>query len=211
MPHPLSEARVRAQRYWYRDGLAEIPLGIVQLLMSGSNLIAALGDRTSSWFEAVTLIYLVLFAVLAVFASRIMAAVRERITYPRSGYVDYGESVRKRRFWVLAVLAAVISVLALRYAGRAGWDPARWLQWTPAVGGLTTGAVGVYVTVRYGLPRFLVVGAFAIILGVMVSIEYPPRLAMGIWLAGVGCAWLCSGGLTLWNYLRSTPPSADET
>jgi hypothetical protein len=77
--------------------------------------------------------------------------------------------------------------------------------------GLTTGAVGVYVTVCYGLPRFLVVGALAIILGVVVSIEYPPRLAMAIWLAGVGCAWLCSGGLTLWNYLRSAPPSADET
>ena len=214
MPHPLFEARVRAQRYWYRDGLAEIPLGIVQLLMSGSNLIAALGDRTSSWFEPVTLIYAVLFAVLAVFASRIMAAVRERITYPRSGYVDYGESVRKRRIWigmVLAVLATVIGVLALRYSGRAGWDPARWLQWTPAVAGLTTGAVGVYVTVRYGLPRFLVVGALAIILGVMVSSEYPPRLALAIWLASIGCAWLCSGGLTLWNYLRSAPLSADET
>lgn len=182
--------------------------------MSGSNLIAALGDRTSSWFEPVTLIYAVLFAVLAVLASRIMAAVRERITYPRSGYVDYGESVRKRRIWigmVLAVLATVIGVLALRYAGRAGWAPARWLQWTPAVAGLTTGAVGVYVTVRYGLPRFLVVGALAIILGVMVSSEYPPKLALAIWLAGIGCAWLCSGGLTLWNYLRSAPLSADET
>jgi uncharacterized membrane protein HdeD (DUF308 family) len=202
---------MRAQRYWYRDGLTEIPLGIVQLLLSGSDLIEALGNRTSSWYVPVILIYAVLFIGLAAFASRIMAAVRERITYPRSGYVH--ESGRKRRIvvgMVLALLVTVTGVLALRYAGRAGLDPARWVQWTPAVCGLTTGAVGVYVTVRYGLPRFLVVGVLAIILGVVVPIEYPPRLAMAIWLAGVGCAWMCSGGVTLWNYLRTVPPSADE-
>jgi hypothetical protein len=111
---------------------------------------------------------------------------------------------------VLALLVAVTCVLALRYAGRAGLDPARLVQWTPAVLGLMTAAGGVYVTVRYGLPRFLVVGVLAIILGVVVSIEYPYRLAMAIWLAVVGCAWLCSGGVTLWNYLRTVPPSADE-
>ena len=76
--------------------------------------------------------------------------------------------------------------------------------------GLTTGAVGVYVTVRYGLARFLVLGLLAVVLGIVVSIEYPLRLAMAIWLAGMGCAWLCSGGLTLWNYLRTATPSAGE-
>jgi hypothetical protein len=210
MAGPLLEARIRAQRYWYRDGLAEIPLGIVQLLMSGSGFIGALGNRTSSWFVPVYLIYTVVFVAFAVFASRIMAAVRERITYPRSGYMRPRLSGWRRHGLMLAAVTGAL--VALRYAGRAGgWDPDRWVQWLPAVGGLTTAAVGVYVTLRYGLPRFLVVGVLAIILGVVVSIEYPPRLAMAIWLAGVGCAWLCSGGATLWNYLRVAPPSANET
>ena len=212
MPDAIFEARMRAQRYWYRDGLVEIPLGVLQLLLSGSELIEALGNRTSSWYVPVILTYTVLFFGLAVSASRIMAAVRQRITYPRSGYVH--ESGQKRRTvagMVLALLVALTVVLILRYAGRAGLDPARLVQWTPAVLGLMTGAGGVYVTVRYGLPRFLVVGVLAIILGVVVSIEYPYRLAMAIWLAVVGCAWLCSGGVTLWNYLRTALPSADET
>jgi len=34
---------------------------------------------------------------------------------------------------------------------------------------------------------------------------------MAIWLAGVGYAWLCSGGVTLWNYRQTAPLSADET
>jgi hypothetical protein len=217
MADPLLETRIRAQRYWYRDGLSEIPLGIVQLLMSGSNFIAALGNRTSTWYVPVILIYTALFVALAVSASRIMAAVRERITYPRSGYVRPRLTGWKCQVvsmgLALLMLATVTGALvALRYAGRAGgWDPDRWVQWLPAVCGLTTGAVGAYVTVRYGLQRFLLVGVLAIILGVGVSIEYPPRLATAIWLAGVGCAWLCSGGVTLWSYLRTAPPAADET
>jgi hypothetical protein len=214
MADPITEARIRARRYWYRDGLTEIPLGIVQLLLGGSDLILALANRTSSWFVPVNLLYTVSMIVLAVFASRIMAALRERLTYPRSGYVDYGESVRKLRIgvgMVLVTLVAAAVVLASRYAGRVGLDPSRLTQWAPAVCGLTTGAVGVYVTVRYGLPRFLVVGVLATILGVVVCVEYPPMLATAIWLSAVGCAWLCSGGVALWNYLRTTAPAADAT
>jgi hypothetical protein len=112
---------------------------------------------------------------------------------------------------VLAILASVIGVLALRYAGVGGWDPDHWIQWLPAVGGLTVGAVSVYVSVRQGLPRYLVVGLLSFVLGVAVSIEYPLKLAMAIWLAGNGCAWLCSGGVALWNFVRTTPPSTAET
>ena len=48
MPAPILEARVRAQRYWYRDGLIEIVVGIVLLLMSSECLIVALGQRRAT-------------------------------------------------------------------------------------------------------------------------------------------------------------------
>jgi hypothetical protein len=213
MPDPLVEARKRAQRFWYRDGLDEIRVGIIILLYCGFTLVTHVINSGSSWYMPVTLIYLLLLFALAACAPRIMAAMRERITYPRSGYVDYGGSVRKRRIAVgaLAILATVTAAPALRYVVASGWDFDHWMQRLPAVGGLTVGAVLMYVYVRYGLPRFLLMGLFSIILGVAVSIEYPIRLGIAIWLAGVGCAWLCSGGVTLWNYLRTTPPSADET
>ncbi len=78
MPDPLREARVRAQRYWYRDGLSEITAGAVFLLVSGSNLINALGNRTSSWFEPAFLIYTLLFAALAIFSRRISLPPHEK-------------------------------------------------------------------------------------------------------------------------------------
>jgi hypothetical protein len=212
MSDPLLEARIRAQRFLYRDGLTEIVPGIVFVLQGGWLLFNHLVTSRSSWYLPLALIYVLLLAAFAMSARRITAAIRERITYLRSGYVDYGESVRKRRIRVgtaLAVLAIVACVMFL--ADQAGWNLDHWIQWLPAVGGLTTGAVCVYVTLRYGLPRFLVLGVLSVILGVAVSIEYPLKLAMAIWLAANGCAWLCSGGLTLWNYVRTEPPSAAET
>jgi hypothetical protein len=128
----------------------------------------------------------------------------ERITYPRSGYVAPGGTMRRLCIWIVAstILAVVTAELAFRYASVVGWDSDRWVQWTPAVAGLTNWAVSVFVSVRYGLLRYLLVG-FA------VSIECPLRLATEIWLAGVGCAWLCSGGVTVWNFVRTTPLFAD--
>jgi hypothetical protein len=199
MPDPIVEARIRAQSFWYRDGLAEIWLGIFFLIEAGSI------PFQGSWFA--TLIYIV---VLVGFV-RIMRRVRERITYPRSGYVMPGESVRKFRAWFVAVaIPAIIAVaLAFRYRDAIGWDPNRWVQWLPVVVGLLTFAVSAYVSVRYRLPRYLLVGLFSFILGVAVSIEcLPMKLATAIWLAGVGCAWLCAGGVALRHYLRTTPPTA---
>jgi hypothetical protein len=201
MADPMLEARIRAQRYWYRDGLTEMFLGIVMLLQAG--LIPFQG----SWFA--TPIYII---VLVGFV-RIQRKIRERITYPRSGYAEPGESVRKLRIWIVAVsIPAVVALaLAFRYGDAIGWDPDRWVQWLPVVAGLLSFAVSAYVSVRYRLPRYLVVGLFSFILGVAVSIEYPLRLATAIWLAGVGCAWLCAGGYTLRNYLRNTPQIAYRT
>ena len=216
MTDPLRDARIRAQRFWYLDGLTEIVAGIVQLLMSAWLLVSAPGNSTSSWFLPAAVSYILLLVALAICAPRIMATLRERITYPRSGYVDHGESQRKRSIvvaLVVALLSTVVGLLARRYAGdAAAWDAARWIQWLPAGIGLVTGALSVYVGVRQGLPRFYLVGAVAIILGVAMSIEYPLRLATVIYLAGIGCALLSSGGFTLWKYLRpGPPPSACET
>jgi uncharacterized membrane protein HdeD (DUF308 family) len=208
----LFEARVRARRYWYRDGLSEMVVGIVSLLQGGWILFNHLVNSKSSWYWPGALICFLLIAAFPM--ARIKAAIRERFTYPRGGYVEDDESVRKRRIRVgmtLGILVTAIGTLTLRYASVRGWDPDHWIHWLPAVSGLTVGAVSVYVWVRQGLPRYLVVGLLSITIGVAVSNEYPMKLAMAIWLAGNGCAWLCSGGVALWNFVRSTPTSAAET
>jgi hypothetical protein len=212
MHDPLSEARIRGQRYWYRDGLEEIFLGCVCMLQGGWLLFNHFVSSKSSWYLPGALIC---FLVIAGFPiARIKASMRERFTYPRSGYVDPGASVRKHRIRLGAALLFLVigtGAVAIRNNAFGAWDLNRGIQWLPAIGGVIIGAVSVYVWVSQGLPRFLVLAVFAIILGAAVSLEYPLKLGTAIWLIGVGCAWICSGGLTLWNFVRTAPPSAAET
>ena len=207
MSDAILEARMRAQRSSYRDGLSEIMLGIIVLQQIGGNLIIH-----SVYVPGIVIYFLLLFAFV-VYARRIIDAVRERITYRRSGYVH--ELARRRRIvvgMISAVLATAALVVVLRYVGLAGGaESAGWVRWFPALAGLGGGAVEVYVSMRYGLRRALVVGIFSITLGVVVSIEYPLVLALTIWCTGFGCANLCSGGVALLSYLKTPPLPANET
>lgn len=216
MRDPLFEARTRAQRYWYRDGLEEMTLGLLSVLMS----VWMLALSEAVWSVPISLIYILLLLLAAIFVPRIKTTIRERITYPRSGYVDErggswlkGRLARALLLATAALVFAGAAVLAFRCAGNANLALARAaVHWAPALVGIAVCAISLYVCMRQGLVRFLVVGVVASILGVAVSIEYPPTLATAIFMAGVGCAWLCSGGVALWNYVRKTVPhSADET
>lgn len=209
MSDPLLEARIRSQGYWYRDGLTEICVGIIMLLQNGLTLVMHFGNPKSPWYWPLILIYLLVFLVFAARAPRIMAAMRERITYPRSGFVEPGESVRKLSRAIVAptILAMFGLLLTLRYAH---WDPDRWIQGMPVVGGLFFGVLGMYVAVRHGVLRYLLVGLFSIVLGLAINIEYPTWFGAEIWLVGVGSALLCAGGVTVWNFVRTTPLAADE-
>jgi hypothetical protein len=208
MLDPISQARIRTQGYWYRDGLEEIVVGIIFLLDSAW----VLATNKVAWFVP----YMLLVVAFAVLVPRIKTAIRERITYRRSGYVGLRQSWRKRRVAYAIVFAAFVAatLLALtgivpRYIVRACMDPARIARWLPTIGGILICGASVYVWARHGLLRWIVVGAFTIILGIATSIVYPLRSATGIFLAGVGCAFLCSGGVTLWRYVQS-PPAAEE-
>jgi hypothetical protein len=205
MPDPIAEARIRAQSSWYRDGLSDILIGIIMLLQNGFTLVMHFGNRQSSWYWPVILTYLLLFFVFAASAPRVMAAMRERITYPRVGYSQPGDSQR-RLSRALAILTILGFILCIRY-GR--WDTDHWIQGLPIVVGLLFCVVGMYVAVRYGVLRYLLIGLFSIVLGLAVDIEYSTWLGLEIWLVLVGCAFLCAGGITVWNFVRTAPVYVD--
>jgi hypothetical protein len=207
MPDPIAEARIRAKSSWYRDGLSDILIGMTMLLLNGFTLIMHFSNRQSSWYWPLILTYLLLLFVFAASASRVMAAMRERITYPRVGYSAPSDSQR-RLSRALAILTIFGFILAIRYAR---WDPDRWIQGMPVLIGSFFGVLGMYLAVRYGVLRYLLVGLFSIVLGLAINIEYPTWFGAEIWLVGVGCALLCAGGVTVWNFVRTTPLSGAAT
>jgi uncharacterized membrane protein HdeD (DUF308 family) len=64
---------------------------------------------------------------------------------------------------------------------------------------------------RVDLPRFLLLGAFSILLGLTVCFVCPSlRSAAAIYFAGMGCMLLLSGIFTLWRYVRAAPQHPEE-
>jgi hypothetical protein len=199
-------ARRRARRFPLRDGLEEISMGLILLLQGLARPVANSGS-----IPGIVIYFLALFA-FAIYARRIVDAVRARITYPRIGYVRRF----KARRWIvvsaiLMVVAIAIGVGVLEAGGAASANPTEWVHWVPALCGLGLGAGEIYLSMHYGFRRFLVVGIFAIILGVVISMHFPWLIGLNILCAGLGCASLCSGGLVLRRYLGTTPSAANET
>src|SRR5512133_1902856 len=83
------EIKKRAQRYWYEDGIWEIAFGLINALLGGYLLITA----QFSWSGplAIVLLLLQMAVIIGMFWSinKIVKYMKERITYPRTGYVAY--------------------------------------------------------------------------------------------------------------------------
>lgn len=214
MHDPLLEARTRVQRDWYVDGLTEIASGIVQMLAAGAIFLISI-HSSSPWHSPLTLLYFLVYCAFALLQQRILSTIRERITYFRTGYVSYRETGKKRRLTAVAVAALLPFVggaLAFRFCGRhVTWDLEHWLRALPALMGIVGGTALIAFSLRVGLTRFLLVGALSIVLGLAVSFAWPdPRLGFSVYFAGMGCATLLSGAITLWRYVHAIPPGTEE-
>ena len=211
MRDPIQEARAGLARYWHIDGLTEIGAGVVQLL-AGGGLAASAGSHGSSPVARLVAIACALLLLsFALFQQRIIRAVRARITYPHLGYAEQS-AVGRSRGAALAVVVALLcftgGVVVYRLAGETGnWESVRWMNWAPAVFGSLFGATAVYCGVRLRLPRLLVLGVFAVLAGVGVSVALPLRAGMATYFVAVGVGLLLTGGSTLWTHIRtaSTP------
>lgn len=210
MQNPLREARARVSRHSYADGLAEIAAGILPLAGAGLLLGPSWAPTDAPQHQIVGWSYVAFFCAFVLFQQRIVQAVRERVTYPRTGYVTYREHGKGLQLGV-GTVAALLTVggfvVSFRFHGRmAGWE-----DWLPVLIGAPWGTWLIVVGLRAGLSRFVLVGALSIILGLSVSFAWPNLYAaLTVYLAGMGFALLLSGAITLWRYLHALPPNTEE-
>ena len=210
MQDPLLEARARVSRHYYADGLTEIAAGILPLSGAGVLLGPHWAPEISPQRQVVGWAYVVLVCVYVLFQQRILQAVRERFAYHRTGYVTYREAGKALQLGVgtvAALLTVAAFVVSFRFHGRmAGWE-----EWLPALIGGPWGTWLVVVGLRAGLPRFVLVGAISLVLGLGVSFVWPNLyMALTTYLAGMGGALFSSGAITLWRYVHTPPPRPEE-
>jgi hypothetical protein len=207
MNQNIDKIMLQTRQYWYVDGIAELAFGVFSLLLG-----AYFGLQTSLPQDSMLGGILGIgFAGFVIFAALLMrwavARLKQRLTFPRTGYVAYAAPKRSRRLLNAIValgMAALVSILFARAPGS--------MAWIPAVSGLLIAVTWLYVGFRTGLGRFYALGVYSALAGGAISLSgmgEDPGLAL--YYAVLGVAMLVSGGWTLAAYLRHTqPPAGDE-
>jgi hypothetical protein len=199
-----SHFKRRAMQYWFNDGLGELLIGAIFL---GLGLIfygiTVLSSRSPlAYLLGLGLIPLILGGFL--FARRMLSALKERVTFPRTGYVSYLRPPRKQRY-LLPV--AILAILLLANLVNAAAPNPRDLS--PLLDGLVLAAL--LLLIGQGLWRFFLLAGLSFLTGLglyLLRLEgYPAHSAF---YALAGLALLVSGGLTLWRYLYSTRSTVME-
>ena len=222
----------RTRRYWYEDGFAELASGGLMLL-AGFGLAAAyqafLGWSAGSPDLGTRCLVAVLVVgvaqVLAVVGGRAMRggieAAKERVTYPRTGYVAYRQPRAKQRSLPEKIgLLALVSLLSLvggavmgnvlGTLASSGTVPIWLLSMPMSLGAIIALVLGLLGR-QMALPRFYGLAVISLLAGMVSALSSIDFEGAMLYLVLMGALLLASGGVTLWRYARrnALPASAE--
>ena len=206
MKNKLGQFAQRPRRYWFEDGLTELVSGGLFLLIGVFSLIEGLAPPHSQIMRIGGIAGLITMMVGPWLARPIIRWLKERLTYPRTGYVSFRQPKKSRRaitmIVALIVSAAVVWILMLLPGS---------LDWIPLIEGAAVGTFLFYQGQSFNLTRFYILATLAAALGVGLSLAGIGNLVgMGLFFIVMSLAILFSGGLTLHNYIEQAPPPMES-
>ncbi|HSJ85897.1 MAG TPA: hypothetical protein VK909_01730 [Anaerolineales bacterium] len=207
MSRDFSDVEQRVRRYWYVDGIGE-------LLGGGMFLLLALYFSVQQYFGDQSLVGVILqssFALIliggVVITRRLINALKARITYPRTGYVEYEQKNEIQRRLLAIVVATTVGVVSVLITRR--------ITQIDALVAISGVLVAIVLLVKQGwtakVMRFYFLSLIAVILGIALSMSGLPRgYNLGAFYGLMGTAFVISGALTLVRYLRENPLPAEN-
>lgn len=196
------------RKYWYVDGLSEIAGGLV-IFLTGLTywLVYSMAESSAKNF----LLILAPPVVILLGASqvrKILPQLKEKLTYPRSGYLTFkkpNRNIRMKRAVFAGLIAATISasvVMALYGL------PQRFI---PLFSSFLLTLFSIYIGYQVAVPRFYWIALLILLLGGIISWINPPgALPFTLLFSGMGIIWMISGLITLFLYLRNTQPIPEQ-
>ena len=210
MQSNISEVERRVKCYWYTDGLGEL-IGGGMFILLGLYFAAQELLGQNSLLGGILQASLALLLIGGMFVSRrLINTLKTRLTYPRTGYVEYQVDegkLKSRRIWVI-IVAFMVSALTMIFV--------RLFEFFDAMVAVTEVAVGLILMIlrakSAGLARFYILGIASVVLGLALSIStLPDGYSLGLFYGLMGVCFLLSGGWTLRGYLAENPlPMEDQ-
>lgn len=205
----MKDVERRVKRYWYSDGIAELASGGMFLLLG--LYFGVLGYfEEGSLVSVILQVSMVLVFIGGVFGVRwLVNTLKSRLTYPRTGYVEYRAKdgdTRKRR-WVIVGSVMVITAVSVLLV-----DYIRVMESIVFITGSLVGVIFIALRGKSsGLKRFYALGGLAIVLGLALAYSGLPQIyTLTLFYSLLGIAILISGGLVLRSYLAENPPQSEN-
>ena len=199
----------RAVRSFYDDGLVEIALGLVVLLLGGYFFAQAVVPEGSALGAALAGLFVLVILSAGFFVNRLLRFLKRRITYPRTGYVTFKkkELSPKRRAATVIVAMIISAGLAALY----GLSPTVKVL-LPAVNGLLFAVAVLLFANRVGLVRFYVLAAISALIGVAVTAAGVGDIkGISLFYALFGFSLIVSGLAALAVYVLRSPRPEPKT
>ncbi len=199
MTDELKAIERRTVRSFYDDGLFEIALGAIFLLLGGYFFGQLVLPETSSLrsFLGSVFFFVIVFAVLLV--NKILRFLKRRITYPRAGYVSFRRERSPKRKMVAAGLGAVMGgsfpiLMSLVPSFR---------DLLPALVGILLGFAFLLLASKTGIVRFHILAVASAIIGAVVAANgIGDTRGISLYYALFGAAMAVSGLAALILFLR---------
>ena len=204
MKDRMADVERRVQRYWYIDGFGELVGG------GGMCLILALYFAAQQYVGGDTWIGGLLQASLAlvliggfILVRRLINTAKARVTYPRTGYVEYPEPGNRTAAGILSAVVGMLLAMTFVFIVRRFNTIDAMTAVTGAVMGIILFVKQVWTT---RVKRFYILSLAALIFGAALSVSgFPRGYNLGLFYGLMSLSFAVSGGLTLKNYLDENP------
>jgi hypothetical protein len=206
---PATRSQLRAIQYWYIDGTFEFSFGLLCLILALYFFVEI--STQGTWVSALIDASLVLFILGGAWLiNRLLRQLKERITYPRTGYVSYQRKSGLKRGWRLLLgmlIGGAVSALTIILLN----NDALQFAVIPLVSGCVLAFVLVIMGWRSALPRFYLLAGVSAGIGIILAFNGPGNyLGVAVYYLAVSLVLFASGAHTLFNYLRQNPAPREE-
>jgi len=201
----IEKIEKRTVQSFYDDGLGEIALGPILLLLGGVFIAQTIVREKSAVYQALGILSMLVVLAAALLTGRIVRFLKRRVTYPRTGYVAFKKKEKSpKRRAAAGIVAAIIGASA---AALFELSPSVNTLF-PALNGLLFAVAVFFFAHKVGLTRFYVLAAAAAVIGIAIASAGIGEIkGIGLFYMLYGAAITISGVATLVAYLRRYPRS----